>query len=193
MARAKRLGPRYFESQAAFRRWLERHHASARELWVGFYRKDSGRGGISYKEAVDEALCFGWIDGIKKRVDEASYVHRFTPRRPGSIWSAINLRRIKELIARGLVSKAGLDTFERRDPKKAGLYSFENRPQAFDAAIERRFKADARAWAFFRAQPPGYQKLTTFWIMSAKKEETRIRRLDALVKPSAEGKRMTWM
>src|SRR5712692_3156648 len=174
------MKPRYFRSQADFRRWLEANHASARELLVGFYKKDSGKGGIGYKEAVDEALCFGWIDGIKKRVDEASYTHRFTPRRAGSIWSAINLKRMKELIALGLVSKAGLDTFERRDPKKAGLYSFENRPQTFDAAIERTFKANARAWAFFRAQPSGYQKLATFWIMSAKKEETRLRRLDAL-------------
>jgi uncharacterized protein YdeI (YjbR/CyaY-like superfamily) len=183
--------PRYFKSQAEFRRWLEAHHASERELVVGLYKKASGKGGIGYKEAVDEALCFGWIDGIKKRVDEASYTHRFTPRRPGSIWSAINLKRMKELIALGLVSKAGRETFERRDPKKAGLYSFENRPQTFDAVIARAFKANARAWAFFRAQPPGYQKILTFWIMSAKKEETRLRRLDVLVRRSAEGKRMT--
>jgi uncharacterized protein YdeI (YjbR/CyaY-like superfamily) len=187
----RHVKPRYFKSQAEFRRWLEAHHASERELVVGFYKKASGKGGIGYKEAVDEALCFGWIDGIKKRVDEASYTHRFTPRRAGSIWSAINLKRMNELIALGLVSTAGLDTFERRDPKKAGLYSFENRPQAFDAVIARAFKANARAWAFFRAQPPGYQKVLTFWIMSAKKEETRLRRLDVLVRRSAEGKRMT--
>jgi uncharacterized protein YdeI (YjbR/CyaY-like superfamily) len=187
----RHVKPRYFKSQADFRRWLEAHHASERELVVGFYKKASGKGGIGYKEAVDEALCFGWIDGIKKRVDEASYTHRFTPRRAGSIWSAINLKRMNELIALGLVSTAGLDTFERRDPKKAGLYSFENRPQAFDAVIARAFKANARAWAFFRAQPPGYQRILTFWIMSAKKEETRLRRLDVLVRRSAEGKRMT--
>jgi uncharacterized protein YdeI (YjbR/CyaY-like superfamily) len=185
--------PRYFKSQAEFRRWLEAHHASERELVVGFYKKASGKGGIGYKDAVDEALCFGWIDGIKKRVDEASYTHRFTPRRAGSIWSAINLKRVGELIALGFVSQAGLDAFERRDPKKAGLYSFENRPQKLDAATERAFKANRRAWAFFRAQPPGYQKTITFWIMSAKKEETRLRRLDAVVKHAAEGKRITWM
>jgi uncharacterized protein YdeI (YjbR/CyaY-like superfamily) len=186
------MKPRHFTSQAEFRRWLEAHHASARELWVGFYKKASGKGGLTYKEAVDEALCFGWIDGIKKRVDEASYTHRFSPRTAGSIWSAINLKRIEELIGLGLVSPAGVQTFERRDPRKAGLYSFENRPQAFDAAIERRFKANARAWRFFRAQPPGYRKLVTFWVMSAKKEETRRRRVDAALASSAEGKRMTW-
>jgi uncharacterized protein YdeI (YjbR/CyaY-like superfamily) len=184
---------RYFKSQAEFRRWLDAHGSSERELLVGFYKKASGRIGIGYKEAVDEALCFGWIDGIKKRVDEARYTHRFTPRAAGSIWSAVNLKRVKELIALGLVSQAGLDTYQRRDPRKAGLYSFENRPQQFDAVVERAFKANAAAWRFFRAQPPGYQKVSTFWIMSAKKEETRLRRLDTLVRHSTERKRMTWM
>jgi uncharacterized protein YdeI (YjbR/CyaY-like superfamily) len=187
------MKPRYFKSQADFRRWLEAHHASAPELLVGFYKKDSGKGGLAYKEAVDEALCFGWIDGIKKRVDESSYTHRFTPRRRGSIWSAINLKRMKELIASGLVSKAGLETYEGRDPKKAGLYSFENRPQAFDAAIENTFRANARAWTFFLAQPPGYRKVCTFFVMGAKKEETRLRRLELLMKLSSKGQRLEWM
>jgi uncharacterized protein YdeI (YjbR/CyaY-like superfamily) len=160
---------------------------------VGFYKKASGKGGLGYKEAVDEALCFGWIDGIKKRVDEVSYTHRFTPRRRGSIWSAINLKRMKELIAGGLVSKAGLETYEQRDPKKAGLYSFENRPRAFDAALERQFKANARAWTFFLAQPPGYRKVCTFFVMSAKKEETRLRRLGLLMNTSSKGQRLEWM
>jgi uncharacterized protein YdeI (YjbR/CyaY-like superfamily) len=185
--------PRYFSSRAAFRRWLERHHASASELWVGFYKKASGKGGISYKEAVDEALCFGWIDGIVKRVDEASYTHRFTPRVAGSIWSAANLKRMKDLIALGVVAKAGLDVFERRDPKKSGLYSFENRPKKLDAPLEREFRANAPAWTFFRAQPPGYQKLCVFFVMSAKKENTRRRRLELLITTSAGGKRMSWM
>jgi uncharacterized protein YdeI (YjbR/CyaY-like superfamily) len=184
---------RYFKSQAEFRRWLAAHHASASELLVGFYKKASGKGGLGYKEAVDEALCFGWIDGIKKRVDEASYTHRFTPRRRGSIWSAINLKRMKELIASGLVSKVGLETYERRDPKKAGLYSFENRPQTFDAAIEKTFRANARAWTFFLAQPPGYRKVCTFFVMSAKKEETRLRRLEVLTNVSSKGQRLQWM
>jgi uncharacterized protein YdeI (YjbR/CyaY-like superfamily) len=187
------MKPRYFKSQAEFRRWLEANHASVPELLVGFYKKASGKGGLGYKDAVDEALCFGWIDGIKKRVDEASYTHRFTPRRPGSIWSAVNLKRMKELIAGGVVSKAGLETYERRDPKRSGMYSFENRPQTFDAAIERTFKANGRAWSFFRAQPPGYQKVCTFFVMSAKKEETRLRRLEHLMNTSSKGQRLEWM
>jgi uncharacterized protein YdeI (YjbR/CyaY-like superfamily) len=187
------MKPRYFKSQAEFRRWLEANHASVPELLVGFYKKASGKGGLGYKDAVDEALCFGWIDGIKKRVDEASYTHRFTPRRPGSIWSAVNLKRMKELIAGGVVSKAGLETYERRDPKRSGMYSFENRPQTFDAAIERTFKAKGRAWSFFRAQPPGYQKVCTFFVMSAKKEETRLRRLEQLMNTSSKGQRLEWM
>jgi uncharacterized protein YdeI (YjbR/CyaY-like superfamily) len=187
------MKPRYFTSQADFRRWLETHHASESELLVGFYKKASGKGGLGYKEAVDEALCFGWIDGIKKRVDEASYTHRFSPRRPRSIWSAINLKRMKELIALGVVSTAGLETYEGRDPKRAGLYSFENRPQTFDAAIEKAFKANARAWTFFLAQPPGYRKVCTFFVMSAKKEETRLRRLEVLMKASSKGQRLEWM
>jgi uncharacterized protein YdeI (YjbR/CyaY-like superfamily) len=187
------MKPRYFKSQADFRRWLETHHASAPELLVGFYKKDSGKGGLAYKEAVDEALCVGWIDGIKKRVDESSYTHRFTPRRRGSIWSAINVKRMKELIASGLVSKAGLETYERRDPKKAGMYSFENRPQTFDGAIEKQFQANPRAWTFFLEQPPGYRKVCTFFVMSAKKDQTRLRRLAVLMNASSKGQRLEWM
>jgi len=184
---------RHFASAADFRAWLETHGASSRELWVGFYKKASGRGGLTYKDAVDEALCFGWIDGIKKRVDESSFTHRFTPRTASSIWSAINLKRMKELLASGRVADAGRAVFERRDPRRARKYSFENPPAAFDAELERRFKANRRAWTFFAAQPPGYQKVLRFWVMSARKEETRLRRLDALIKDSAEGKRITWM
>jgi uncharacterized protein YdeI (YjbR/CyaY-like superfamily) len=187
------MKPRHFKSADDFRAWLEAHGTSERELWVGFYKKASGKGGLSYKEAVDEALCFGWIDGIKKRVDEASFMHRFSPRTASSIWSAINLKRMKELLASGRVADAGRTVYEQRDPRRAQQYSFENRPAALDAALTRRFKANARAWTFFREQPPGYQKVLTFWVMSAKKEETRLRRLDTLIKDSAEGKRITWM
>jgi uncharacterized protein YdeI (YjbR/CyaY-like superfamily) len=181
---------RYFKTAADFRRWLAAHHATESELLVGFYKKASGPRGISYKEAVDEALCFGWIDGIKKRVDDQRYTHRFSPRKPGSIWSLINANRAKALIALERMAKPGLDAFERRDPKKTGIYSFEQRPSAFDPALAREFKRHAAAWTFFRAQPPGYQRLMTFYVMSAKQQETRARRLAALVKSSAEGKRI---
>ena len=185
------MTPRYFKSGAEFRRWLDKHHDAARELWVGFYNKASGKGGLTYPEAVDEALCFGWIDGVKKRVDESSYVHRFTPRTRDSYWSAVNTKRLGQLLESGVVAPAGREAFERRDRKKTEKYSFERKNPAFDAAIERAFKANANAWTFFCAQPPGYQRLLTFWVMSAKQEETRLRRLAVLVEKSAKGKRHT--
>jgi uncharacterized protein YdeI (YjbR/CyaY-like superfamily) len=182
--------PRFFNSRADFRKWLERHHAATSELWVGFYRKDSGKGGLGYKEAVDEALCFGWIDGVKKRVDADSYMHRFSPRKRDSHWSVVNTRRMNELIAQGVVADAGRQAFERRDREKTNRYSFEREAAAFDRATERAFKANPEAWKFFRAQPPGYQKLLTFYVMGARQEATRMRRLAQLVKLSAEGKRL---
>jgi uncharacterized protein YdeI (YjbR/CyaY-like superfamily) len=181
---------RYFRTAGAFRRWLAAHHATEKELLVGFYKKASGKPGISYKEAVDEALCFGWIDGVKKRVDEHRYTHRFTPRKPGSIWSLINAQRVTELIVLKRMAKPGLTVFQNRDSKKTQLYSFENRPSTFDAALERTFKTHTAAWTFFSAQPPGYRRVLTFWVMSAKQQETRERRLAVLVKGSAEGKRI---
>jgi uncharacterized protein YdeI (YjbR/CyaY-like superfamily) len=184
------MTPRYFKTPAEFRRWLSAHHATDKELLVGFYKKASGLPGISYKEAVDEALCFGWIDGIKKRVDDARYTHRFTPRRAGSIWSLINTKRVAELIALERMATPGIEAFNHRDPKKTRLYSFENRPSVFDPALERAFKAQAKAWTFFRAQPSGYQRVAIFFVMSAKQRETRARRLAALVKTSAAGKRI---
>ena len=135
-------------------------------------------------------MCFGWIDGIKQRVDEHCYTHRFTPRTAVSIWSLVNARRVAELIALERMATPGLEAWNRRDPKKTGIYSFENRPRTFDAPLTRAFKADAAAWTFFRAQPPGYQKLMTFYVMSAKQQETRERRLARLVKSSAKGQRI---
>jgi uncharacterized protein YdeI (YjbR/CyaY-like superfamily) len=193
LAGANPQSARYFASQAEFRRWLEAHHRSSSELWVGFYKKGTRKAGIGYKEAVDEALCFGWIDGLKKRIDDERYVHRFTPRRAGSIWSAVNIKRMNELIALGLVAPHGRQTYEQRDPKKAGLYSFENRPQRLAPALEARFRADARAWTFFNAQPPGYRRVCVHYVMSAKRDDTRLRRLDALIATSAGEKRLTWM
>src|SRR5262249_44367780 len=187
------MKPRYFKTAADFRAWLETHGGATRELWVGFYKKGSGRGGLTYKEALDEALCCGWIDGVRKRLNDESFVQRFSPRTTSSIWSAVNLARMKELLAEGRVADVGREAYERRDPKHAQRYSFENKPAAFDAALARRFKANTDAWTFFCAQPPGYRKVLTFWVMSAKKEETRLRRLDMLIKDSAEGKRITWM
>ena len=187
------MKPRFFKTPADFRAWLEKHHADTPELWVGFYKKASGKGGLTYKEAVDEALCHGWIDGIKKRVDADSYTHRFTPRTATSIWSVVNLKRMRELLASDRVAAAGRDVYERRDPARTHRYSYENAPAAFEGALARRFRANKAAWTYFQAQPPGYRNLVTKWVTGAVKEETRLRRLDALIRDSAEGKRISWM
>ncbi|HEX8694676.1 MAG TPA: YdeI/OmpD-associated family protein [Longimicrobium sp.] len=180
----------FFESGADFRRWLEANHAAAKELMVGFYKKGSGKPSITYHEALDEALCFGWIDGVRKSVDDDSYTIRFTPRRPGSVWSAVNLRRAEELERAGRMAAPGLKEFHERDPRRSGLYSYENRPKEFDAGLAARFQANAKAWDFFQAQPPGYRRVAVFWVMEAKKEETRLRRLDRLIGESEQGMRL---
>jgi uncharacterized protein YdeI (YjbR/CyaY-like superfamily) len=187
------MKPRFFRTPSAFRAWLETHHATAPELWVGFYKKASGKAGLGYLEAVDAALCFGWIDGIKKRVDEVSYTHRFTPRRRGSIRSAINTRRVGELRRRGLMAAAGLAAFERRDEKKTAIYTYESQPAKLAPAYERAWKGNRQAWAFFNVQPAGYQRLAKGWIMGAKRDETRRRRLEILIDASARGMRTRWM
>jgi uncharacterized protein YdeI (YjbR/CyaY-like superfamily) len=181
---------RFFRSAAGFRKWLERHHARASEVWIGFYRKDSGRTGISYAEAVDEALCFGWIDGVRRKVDAESYTNRFTPRKPRSNWSAVNIRRVQALTAAGRMAAAGTTAFETRDPRRTQRYSFEQRPQDLPAAYARRVKSVPGAWAFFSSQPPFYRRVATWWVVSAVKEETRQRRLEALIEASADGRRI---
>jgi uncharacterized protein YdeI (YjbR/CyaY-like superfamily) len=182
--------PRYFRSAGEFRKWLERNHDKVDELWVGLYKKASGKKGITYKEAVDEALCFGWIDGLVKGVDEDSYMQRFTPRRPRSIWSAVNIKRIQELMEERRLHPAGKKAFLERDPSRAGLYSFENQPQSLPKDQEKRFRADRQAWAFFEAQPPGYRRTAIWWVVSAKRDETKERRLLQLIEDSAAGRRL---
>lgn len=185
------MQPVFFATPNEFRKWLARHHASERELWVGFYKKGTGRPSITWPEAVDEALCFGWIDGIRKSIDTESYTNRFTPRKPTSNWSDVNTRRMRELIAAGRVKPAGRRAFELRKPEKSGVYSFEQRrhPEFAPAALEA-FTANTIAWAFFQSQPPGYRRLTTWWVVSAKQEATRARRLKLLIDHSAEGRRV---
>jgi uncharacterized protein YdeI (YjbR/CyaY-like superfamily) len=182
----------FFKTPAAFRRWLERHHGRARELWVGFYKKDSGLGGITYQEALDEALCFGWIDGVRKSIDAESFGQRFTPRTKRSIWSAVNIRRVGELKKDGRMHEAGLQVFESRDPRRQQLYAYEQASGAaqFDAPLARQFKANRRAWTFFESQAPWYRRVTTWWVVSAKKPETRQKRLAQLIDDSAAGRRI---
>lgn len=182
--------PTYFASPAEFRRWLSKNHRTARELWVGFHKKSSATPSMTWPESVDEALCFGWIDGIRKAVDAERYVIRFTPRRKGSYWSAVNTRRARELIEAGRMRPAGIAAFEARDERKT-RYSFEQRQAPkLGAEARRRFRSNAPAWRFFESQPPGYRKLTIFWVISAKQEATRARRLETLIADSAAGRRL---
>ncbi len=158
---------------------------------MAFHKTHTRRKGLTYLEAVDEALCFGWIDGLKKRVDADAFMHRFSPRRARSIWSDINTRKAARLKRAGRMARAGLAALAARDPERAGLYSFEARHKAsFDARSLARFKAKKRAWDFFEAQPPGYRRIATFWVVSAKREETRARRLERLIADSAHGLRI---
>jgi uncharacterized protein YdeI (YjbR/CyaY-like superfamily) len=182
--------PKFFETPVAFRRWLARNHRRERELWVGFRKKATGRPSITYHEALDEALCVGWIDGIRKRVDADSYTVRFTPRRRGSIWSQVNIKRVRELAKLGRMMPAGRAAFEARDELKTRQYSFERDNAVLDPALERRFRQHAAAWAFFAAQPPGYRRLAAWFVISARKDETRRKRLDVLITASAEGRRL---
>jgi uncharacterized protein YdeI (YjbR/CyaY-like superfamily) len=187
------LKPRFFKSQADFRAWLQKHGATERELWVGYYKKASGKGGMTYKQALDEALCFGWIDGVVHRVDEQCYMQRWTPRTRTSKWSLINIKRVAELTRLGLMAEPGLKAFRERDPKRSGVYLYEQKDAKLPPEYVRRFKANARAWTFFQAQPPGYKRLMLKRIMDAKKPETRERRLDETIKVSAAQKRMGLM
>ena len=180
----------FFRNAAAFRGWLQKHHDRATEVWVGFYRKGCGRTGISYPEAVDQALCFGWIDGVRKKVDDISYTNRFSPRMRKSVWSTINIRRVGELTKLGLMAAPGLAAFNARDPKRSGLYSFENRPTSFAPELEKIFKAQKAAWAFWEALPPGYRRTVTWWVMSAVKEDTRRARLARVIEEAAGGRRV---
>jgi uncharacterized protein YdeI (YjbR/CyaY-like superfamily) len=185
------MTPKFFATPEDLRSWLEKHHADTPELWVGFHKKATGRPSVTWPESVDEALCVGWIDGLRKSIDANSYMIRFTPRKPGSIWSAVNTRRANELIKQGRMTPSGLRAFEGRDPKKTNLYSFEQRQAAqLDPALEKRFTANRGAWKFFQGQPPGYRRTAIFWVMSAKQPETRARRLDTLIRDSAAGLRI---
>jgi uncharacterized protein YdeI (YjbR/CyaY-like superfamily) len=180
----------HFESAAAFRSWLESNHASATELWVGFHTKASGKGGATYPEALDEALCFGWIDGIRRKVDADSYTSRFTPRKARSTWSLVNVRHVERLTAAGRMHPAGIRSFEARDPKRTGIYSFEQRPKELPTDLEKAFRANPGAWTHWQGQPSGYRRTATWWVVSAVREETRQKRLQTLIAASGAGRRV---
>jgi uncharacterized protein YdeI (YjbR/CyaY-like superfamily) len=182
--------PRFFKTPADFRRWLERNHAKETELLVGFYKVDSGKPSITWPQSVDEALCFGWIDGVRRSVDDISYSIRFTPRKPRSNWSTVNIKRATELSAAGLMAPAGLAAFERRDEKLSEVYAYERKSAALPADAEKKFKADKKAWENFSKMPPGYRRLVSHWVGSAKREETREKRLAELIALSRRGERI---
>ncbi len=177
----------FFATPAEFRAWLAANHATADELWAGYYKKGSGRPSMSWPEAVDQALCYGWIDGIRKSLDEISYTNRFTPRRKGSNWSAVNIRRARELIEQGLMQPAGLAAFEARDAARDEHYSYERQMAALDEGLEAEFRANAAAWTYWEAQPAHYRRGAMHWVISAKREDTRRKRLATLIADSAAG------
>ncbi len=174
--------PTFFPTPSDFRAWLEANHDKFHELLVGFHKKSSGKPSITWPESVDAALCFGWIDGIRKSLNETSYTIRFTPRRSTSTWSAVNIKRVGQLKKTGLMHPAGLKAFAARSAKKSGIYSYEQRKSAqFTREHEKQFRANKSAWEFFRSQAPWYQRVTTYWVISAKKEETKLKRLSVLI------------
>lgn len=185
------MTPRFFKSPTSFRTWLEKNHATATELWVGLYKKHAAERGLTYPDAVLEALCYGWIDGVMRRIDDDTHMQRFTPRKPGSTWSNVNVAHVERLTREGRMAPAGLAAYAARSAAKTGIYSFERTQAAeFPPALLRQFKANAAAWKFFGAQPPGCRRLATFRVASAKQEATRQRRLEKLIAASAAGVRL---
>ena len=177
--------PRFFKTPADFRKWFQTHHASATELWVGFYKKDSGKKSIPWPQSVDQALCFGWIDGLRRGIDEVSYKIRFTPRKQRSTWSAVNIKRVGGLIEQGLMQPTGLQAFAAREENRSGIYSYEQRSPELPDEYAKKLRKNPVAWNFFQAQPPSYRKAANWWVLSAKQEETPLKRLNKLIDDSA--------
>ena len=182
--------PQFFASVAEWRAWLEKHHATETALWVGLVKVGSGFSGLTHKPALDEALCYGWIDGQARTIDQSRWMIRFSRRTANSNWSQINLKRVGQLKKLGRMRPAGLAAHSGRKPGRERLYSFENAPAELDAAFEKKFRANRSAWAFFETMPPSYRKTALFWVMSAKQPETRERRLAALIRDSAAGRKV---
>jgi uncharacterized protein YdeI (YjbR/CyaY-like superfamily) len=177
----------FFSKSAEWRTWLAHNHANRTELWVGFHKTTSGQDSITWPQSVDEALCYGWIDGQRKSIDDTSYKIRFTPRKKDGVWSAANVKRVGELTELGLMQPAGRKAFEERAEAKTGLYPYEKEYNDLPPEYEKRFRANKKAWAYFDAQPPSYRKLCIWWVVSAKKEETREKRMATLIEDSEQG------
>ena len=184
------MEPRFFATQNDFRKWLTKNHDAEGELMVGFWKVGSGKPSMTWSESVDQALCFGWIDGVRRRIDDESYSIRFTTRRPASVWSKINIDKVAVLREKGLMMPTGIAAFEKRREDRCVIYAYENSPREFGEHYERIFKKKKKAWAFFQKQAPGYQRLMVHWVTSAKRDATRAERLGKLIAASDEGKRL---
>ncbi len=184
------MDPKFFPTQEDFRRWLEENHEKETELIVGFYNVKSGKGGMNWSEAVDQAICFGWIDGVRRNVDKESYSNRFTPRLPTSNWSAVNIEKVRVLTEKGLMMPAGIAAYEKRIAEKSAIYAYETELKQFSEESEKQFKANKKAWEFFEEQANWYKKQMINWVMTAKQEATRERRLAKLISESEQGKRV---
>ncbi|WP_223607086.1 YdeI family protein [Chryseobacterium sp. OSA05B] len=183
------MAPIFFATTEEFRKWLEKNHTKEKEVLVGFYKKGTGKASMNWSESVDQALCFGWIDGVRRSVDEESYYNRFTPRKPNSNWSLINIKKVEELTKAGLMRPAGQKAFDARKEDKTGIYSHETE-HILDPAYEKKFKTHKNAWEFFEKQAPSYKKLTIHWLMSAKQEKTRLSRLEKVISESEQLRRL---
>src|SRR3954467_12208731 len=184
------MKPLFFSDQQKFRAWLKKNHNKETELLVGFYKVTRGKESMTWPQSVDQALCYGWIDGIRKSIDDEAYTIRFTPRKKNSIWSAINIKKMEELTQKGLMQPVGLAVFQHRKDAKSAIYSYEKPPVVLDKQFEKKFKANKVAWTYFQSKAPSYQKTSIAWVMRAKQESTRIRRLDTLIKDSEQGRRI---
>jgi uncharacterized protein YdeI (YjbR/CyaY-like superfamily) len=186
------MKPVFFADQYEFRKWLEENHDKEDELIVGFIKVNIPGFNMTWSESVDQALCFGWIDGIRRSIDEKRYCIRFTPRKPTSIWSKINIKKVEELTAKGLMRPSGIEAFGKMNPAKSSLYSFESEQKILPAAFESRFRAVNEAWTFFESQPPSYKKMMIHWVLSPKREETQLRRLEKLISESSNSRRINF-
>jgi uncharacterized protein YdeI (YjbR/CyaY-like superfamily) len=184
------MQPVFFKDVVAFRKWLKKNHAKKKEVWVGYWKIHTGKPSMTWSESVEQALCFGWIDGIRKSIDAESYTNRFTPRRPGSNWSAINIAKVEVLSKKGLMEPAGIAAFEKRKGEKGEVYSYENKPVNLTTTYQKLFRANKAAWKFFKEQAPSYQRTMIYWIMAAKHEATRMKRLIKTIETSAEARRV---
>jgi uncharacterized protein YdeI (YjbR/CyaY-like superfamily) len=180
----------FFPTENEFRKWLEKNHDKETKLYVGFYKVNSGKPSMTWSQSVDQALCFGWIDGVRKSIDNDSYCIRFTPRKPTSNWSAVNIKKVEALTKQGLMHPNGLASFKNRKEEKSKIYSYENKPEKLSDDLEKIFRSNKKAWSYFKMQAPSYQKTAFFFVMSAKQETTRVNRLNKLIKISEAEQRL---